>query len=321
MKKVLNITNGGCAVEVMKTGGIEGDFLPWNDVLHVGPVPNGLNLPALSAVRAEYGCQRGWGECTKVHQDFIDRDHLIKDFHYFDHIKLWFEHDLYDQLQLLQLLDWFYTQDLTSVSLSLICIDRYLGHLDARGINELQQYEQPVTLAMLSLGQKAWQAFRQPDPLTWYAMIESDTSVLPFLKGSIVRMLEEYPAIDTGLSLTEHKILNLLNQQDFPAQRLFEDYQSSEDPMFMGDLTFFNILAGLCSAPNPLVLANPAAAINPGNIRQFHFSITTQGYDVLFGHAKHTHINTVDRWIGGVHLHADHYWYWDESKRSVVKEH
>jgi hypothetical protein len=31
--RVLNITNGDCAVEIMKKAGIAGDYLPWRDVL------------------------------------------------------------------------------------------------------------------------------------------------------------------------------------------------------------------------------------------------------------------------------------------------
>ena len=48
MKRVLNITNGDSAVEIMREAGIEGDFLPWRDVLHVEPVPARLSFADLS---------------------------------------------------------------------------------------------------------------------------------------------------------------------------------------------------------------------------------------------------------------------------------
>lgn len=37
MRNILNITNGDCAVEIMKKADISGVFLPWRDVLHDGP--------------------------------------------------------------------------------------------------------------------------------------------------------------------------------------------------------------------------------------------------------------------------------------------
>ena len=41
---MLHIVNGDCAIEALKDSGIEGDFLSWLDVLHVGPVPKRLSL-------------------------------------------------------------------------------------------------------------------------------------------------------------------------------------------------------------------------------------------------------------------------------------
>ncbi len=45
MESILNITNGDSAVELMRKAGISGEYLPWRDVLHDGPVPAGLSLP------------------------------------------------------------------------------------------------------------------------------------------------------------------------------------------------------------------------------------------------------------------------------------
>ena len=53
---MLDIVNGDCAIEALKDSGIEGDFLSWLDVLHDGPVPEGLSLEELSEVRAGLHC-------------------------------------------------------------------------------------------------------------------------------------------------------------------------------------------------------------------------------------------------------------------------
>ena len=106
MDNILNITNGDCAVDVMKEASIPGVFLPWRDVLHDGPVPAGLSLTELSEVRANFIIDRGWGAAEDIKRDFIDRDNTLKLFEEYEKVILWFEHDLYDQLQLLQILDW-----------------------------------------------------------------------------------------------------------------------------------------------------------------------------------------------------------------------
>ena len=104
---MLIITNGSSAVAAMERAGIVGEKLPWEDVLHDGPIPAGLDLEALSTVRARFIADRGWGAFDEMRSDFRRRDGRLRASHDDDEVVLWFEHDLYDQLQLLQLLDWF----------------------------------------------------------------------------------------------------------------------------------------------------------------------------------------------------------------------
>ncbi|MBA2483483.1 MAG: hypothetical protein H0V39_03495, partial [Nitrosomonas sp.] len=107
MKNILNITNGDSTVGVMEKANIPGDFLPWRDVLYEGPVPDDLLLENLSKIRANFIINRNWGKPETVKQSFIERDNTFKSFDKYKKVILWFEHDLYDQLQLLQILDWF----------------------------------------------------------------------------------------------------------------------------------------------------------------------------------------------------------------------
>jgi len=57
--KILDITNGDSAVELMKQAGVAGEFLPWRDFLLEGPVRYGNTLEQLSSIRANYIVQQG----------------------------------------------------------------------------------------------------------------------------------------------------------------------------------------------------------------------------------------------------------------------
>ncbi|MGI9373785.1 MAG: DUF1835 domain-containing protein, partial [Hyphomicrobiales bacterium] len=98
MKKLV-ITNGDSAANVLQEAGIEAKLLPWRDVLHIGPVPQTETLDALSAIRAEFLQD----ESDDALAQFNERDDLVTRHADFDSIELWFEHDLYDQLQLIQI--------------------------------------------------------------------------------------------------------------------------------------------------------------------------------------------------------------------------
>ena len=135
MTTILNITNGDSTIKIMEQAHIEGDFLPWRDVLHDGPVPAELSLEALSAVRADFIIDRGWGSPQAIKQGFQERDQQLQAFRQYAKVILWFEHDLYDQLQILQILDWFSTQSLGTTQLRLQPAGRRLAGNLVEGLN------------------------------------------------------------------------------------------------------------------------------------------------------------------------------------------
>ena len=132
MSKTLIITNGDSAIVTMQEAGIAGDILPWRDILHDGPVHADLSLEELSKVRAEFITNRGWGEAKAIQQEFTDRDNQLKSYKNYEKVVLWFEHDLYDQLQIIQILDWFNNNhkeesSAEETNLTMICTENYLG--------------------------------------------------------------------------------------------------------------------------------------------------------------------------------------------------
>ena len=62
----LIITNGDAAGELLRRAIPRAEVLPWRDVLHEGPVPPTGTLAELTAIRAEYLADRGWGEREEI---------------------------------------------------------------------------------------------------------------------------------------------------------------------------------------------------------------------------------------------------------------
>ncbi|HET6638237.1 MAG TPA: helix-turn-helix transcriptional regulator, partial [Gemmatimonadota bacterium] len=104
MLTVLHVTNGDCAAERIALADLGGEILPWRDVLHEGPVPAGLDDAGLRARRAGFLGDSEWAGEERVLRDLEERDARLA-VTARDEIVLWFEPDLYDQLQLLQVLD------------------------------------------------------------------------------------------------------------------------------------------------------------------------------------------------------------------------
>src|SRR6185369_6885619 len=104
---MLHITNGESVIHSFRASSITGSYLSWMDVLHDGPVPYTSTLEALSDLRAQALQKFRWGSYDEIRSAFAARDRALLDFQRHDEVVLWFEHDLFDQLQLIQILDWF----------------------------------------------------------------------------------------------------------------------------------------------------------------------------------------------------------------------
>ena len=78
MDNILNITNGDCAVDVMKEAGIPGSYLPWRDVLHDGPVPEKLSFEELLVIREKFIVGRNWGTADNIRDCFLETLNALK---------------------------------------------------------------------------------------------------------------------------------------------------------------------------------------------------------------------------------------------------
>ncbi|WP_421864448.1 DUF1835 domain-containing protein [Motiliproteus sp.] len=321
MSHCLTITNGDSATALMRAAGLDAELLPWRDLLHQGPVPQNLSLEQLSACRANYIAALGWGDASQIRQDFVERDRRLTSAPDYHRVELWFEHDLYDQLQLLQLLDFFHQQP--HPDLSLICTDQYLGQQSPDQLLQLRRYQQPVTPAQLQLGAAAWSAFRNPDPQQWQALLDSDSSALPFLEGAVLRLLQEFPSRHNGLSRSAQQALQLAADGIEPAAELFRQSQQLETRIFMGDASFWQLLEQLLSAGalqtlSGEALLNPISS-PPKQAGMQRLRITDVGKQLLQGERAWWQLYPIDHWIGGVHLQQPKLWCWDQSQRSLAR--
>jgi redox-sensitive transcriptional activator SoxR len=101
---LLHVTNGESAGNTLRQTALGGAVLSWQDTLHEGPVP-ALPRQELLRTRAGFLALCGWGDRQAVLASLQRRDaQLLEALRAGVRVVLWFEHDLYDQLQLLDVL-------------------------------------------------------------------------------------------------------------------------------------------------------------------------------------------------------------------------
>ena len=155
------MTNGDSAARTLRQTALGGDVLAWHDVLHEGPLAD-VPPAALRTLRGRFLSERGWGSVQAIRAAFAQRDDTLSAaMRARRPIVLWLEHDLFDQLQLLQVLAALPQAEDGQVEL--IQADTYLGALDVDALERLWETRGPVTRDTFELADAVWTAVCNDD--------------------------------------------------------------------------------------------------------------------------------------------------------------
>lgn len=319
----LIITNGDSAADLLAAAGLSGRMLPWRDVLHEGPLVRTDGHEALSDIRASYLSERFGLPYADVRADLVARDAVLRAHTLFDRVMIWVEHDLYDQLQLLQVLA-FFAEDGRTEGIVLVQANDFLGSQRPETILRFADQSVPVTPALLKLGAEAWSALLEPTPAPVTAMIATLGRGLPYLAQALTRFLAELPAPASGLSRTERTILSSVAARRITPRALFGTVVESEEAAFMGDWSLYRTLDDMAFAAQPLIAGIPGPFPCRGDPAAADaylasvLSLTPLGRDVLAGSADAVGANGIERWWAGTHLSGRDVWRWDAQAGRLV---
>lgn len=314
----LIITNGDTAAELLLLAGREATMLPWRDVLHEGPILGGP-LTDVSRARIAYLADRFRADPAEVAHDFAERDALIQAHGEFDRVELWFEHDLYDQLQLVQVLA-FFASEAPRDGLVLVQADDFLGSQTADTILSFADKARPISAADLDLAAAVWADLTVPTPAPVAARLNRPDGSLRFLRAALKRFLEELPAPGSGLGRTEDTLLAAIGEGIATPAKLFHRMIATEEAAFMGDWSFFRLIDDLASCEVPLIagLPTPEGAFDGDRFRDAELRLTAAGENVLAGTADHVTLNGLDRWWAGTRLTGRSVWRFDREAARLV---
>jgi len=328
---LLHITNGESAGNTLRQTALGGAVLSWQDVLHEGPVP-ALPRRELLRTRAGFLADCGWGRRQALLSSLERRDRQLLDaLRDGVHVVLWFEHDLYDQLQLLDVLALAHTEQ---VAPELIVVGSFPGKPSFAGLGELTASEletlwpsrRPAAPAALEAATSAWAAVQAPEPTTLAQWATRDTAQLPYLAPALRRFLEELPAPADGLSGTERRALQAVAAGAHTPPDAFVATQRLEDAPFIGDAWFYRVLSALGQGEARLLetedgteLPQPPPLSESQWFARLQLRLTATGERTLRGEADRVELLGIDRWIGGTHVRPDNLWRWDTTELKLVR--
>jgi hypothetical protein len=295
--------------------GVDGDYLAFADPIWLGPT---ATFGSWLSGRARLVADRSGLPFDQVRREMGEAYwRLGRLATRYNHIVLWFEHDLYDQACLVRVLASLATRPMLP-RVELVCIDRFpgiarfigMGQLSPDQLRGLWPQRRPVGRRQLALGTRAWNALRAATPQPIEDLLAADLRPLPFLAAALRRHLQELPWTTDGLALTERLILASLTDGPRTATALFEDHQARDPLPYMGDLFFWSIVRDLLAAPRPPIAVDGSTRRRGWPRRVIR--LTALGRALLEGRRDWLAAQPPGRWVGGIPVGAGSPgWRWD----------
>jgi hypothetical protein len=325
-KKTLIVATEDSAAGCLKASGIADRVIGVDFRLVTGPVPPISDPLAFFVERERLGRleippQDDCGPGPRLDDDWRDVVQVVTDF---DRVEVWVDPAPNSQLQLLHLLDWPSACPGVIEKLSLANTDFVIGDTAPERIVALGVRPQPVSDTQLQTARAAFRAFQRPTPEAWVALLGQDLQALPHLRATVDRMLAELPAVDTGLTFAETRLLEIVSTGPIAPQRAIAEYFRRTPLRVLGYWESGKRLHGLGQgeAPAILGLADGPFDLNLHDDRerferykQCKLSLSEFGQSLLKRQTDFPRHNTIARWWGGTRLTNDRLWRWDAVNR------
>lgn len=239
MGSLLHITNGDHFTEKLKSLKLKGDIITWREMLCEGQTLTSVGSESFWKTRFEF-----LNKNYKISKSsFINK--TLKEYRSLcnhkqqDQIVLWFDHDLFCQINMIAVLSWLKTHR-KYAQVSLVCSEdddtgRLVSLCDLNDEKLLEHFKNKMELTQddIEYADYVWQLYCSDNPIRLENLSDYSEFQFNHLSGAIQAHLHRYPTIKNGLNEMENRILQLAVDQK-PSDR--KSFLSSilQDQEFLG---------------------------------------------------------------------------------------
>lgn len=304
----LHVLNGDATLHQFERAGMKGEKMIWREVLSEGRVPETIGAEAFWEVRSSFFESFFEVEEEKYHQLTVEEFEKVESFSDYEEITLWFEYDLFCQLNLMALLSWFAGQHLDKAKLSLVCVGIVPGYKDLVGLGEIdpelfpQLFEERQRLSRkdLDFAQKFWAVFSSDNPTSLLSLADSHAAQFPYLPAAVKAHLQRFPSVNNGLNIIEDRMMRIVHSGIRDRNKIVGQILSEDTHYGFGDWQYFVYLKNLY----PLLQDEDGLSVN------------SLGQKVLDGEEDFIKWAKHDYYWGGVHYKA---FRWDEKNKKLIR--
>ncbi len=292
MKSLLHITNGDSFTNTLKSLPLKGDIITWREMLCEGKTLCNVGSESFWKTRYEflsknYKVSKSWfvEKTLKEYRSLCNHKQQ-------DQIVLWFEYDLFCQINMLAVLSWLKTHR-RHAEISLICSGKEDETDRLFGLNELSQqqllnlYENRIKLTQddIEYADYVWQLYCSDNPIRLENLGSYKDFQFNYLSDAVKAHLQRFPTIKNGLNQVENRILQIANEEKPNSQKdLLGNILKNQGYYGFGDSQYERILHKM----KPLF-----TSLNP-------VKISRKGKEVLEGKTNfYANLRDTNTYLGG----------------------
>ena len=250
--KFVHIFNGDSSAEAFSESGLAGDRYVWREMLVEGPARGIPGTETFWDTRAHYFAtlpevpedsyrpqtQQEWNRLAEAPKDA--------------EWVLWYEYDLFCQINLMALLAGIRAMPTPPPKLSLVCVGQQpdgnwvtLGSFAPLAYPSLLETRKPLGRDALAYAVEVWDAWVGADPRQVMAFVQKNHQAFPYLPQALEAAESLFPARG-GLNLPERWLLGRMAEGSLSIHSLIgEALRNANHPFGMGDLQWLYFLKGI----------------------------------------------------------------------------
>ncbi|UCD59918.1 MAG: DUF1835 domain-containing protein [Flavobacteriaceae bacterium] len=296
MSSQLHITNGDNFTQKLKTLKLKGDIITWREMLCEGKTETNVGSESFWKTRFDflhknYKVSKSWfvEKTLKEYRSLCNHKQQ-------DQIILWFEYDLFCQINMLAVLSWL-KKHRRYAEIYLVCsgdedeTNRLYGLSDLNDEQILHSYKNKIKLSQndIEYADYVWQLYCSDNPIRLENLIDFDNYQFEYLADAIKVHLKRFPTIKNGLNELENRVLEYsLQQKPKSKKQLLNKLIQNQGFYGFGDTQYERVISNLrplFSSFNPVRLTAKGKEILDGQTN--YYSQIRDNEDYLGGALKY----------------------------------
>lgn len=255
MSKTIHVLNGDSTAKILEKSGIKGDVVVWRELLCEGPLESAVGSDEFWMKRYSYFEDEMGVSRLEYYDKTIKEIVKLEDVSNYNEVVLWFEYDLFCQVNLMVLCTYLLDNYVKKATYYLVCTGKEDGKEQLQLLSDhspsdfKQLYENKSTLSKSSLlfAKESWGLYVENNFRKLKEFNFNQNSKFKYFQLVMDQHLLRFPA-KNGLNQISTKILKIINSNTLSEKEIvlnLLNWQQEETVYGFGDVQYYLYLKKL----------------------------------------------------------------------------